>query len=88
MYSYTISKEADIHVFRKMCNLLENELKGIEKKRIVEDIDGSIIQHYCVNDSEIRVYNDCDVDAVFVDSQINLDSVIKNPILSYQNPEE
>ena len=83
MFSYTISKEADRSVFEKACELLENAVTDLQKEALLEDVDGSMIQYYIVGDAEIRVYNDYEIDAVYVDSQINLDGVIENPAISY-----
>ena len=84
MFSYTISKEADRGEFKQTCELLENALNDIQKEKLLEDVDGSMIQYYSADGAEIRVYNDYEVDAVYVDSQINLDGVIENPVISYQ----
>ena len=84
MFSYTISKEADRSVFEQACEFLENLVTDIRKEALLEDVDGSMIQYYIVGDAEIRVYNDYEIDAVYVDSQINLDGVIENLVISNQ----
>lgn len=41
-------------------------------------MDGSIIEIYTIGNLNIKVYNDYEVDAVYVDSDIDLGSVLKD----------
>ena len=50
--------------------------KGIEKKPILKDVDGTQIQIYNTQDGKIKVVNDYEVDAVYVDSDVKLEEVI------------
>jgi len=75
MYSYTVSKTANNKEFLKACHLIESNFKGISKKNVLIDVDGSAIQVYHKNDSKIKVYNDYEVDAVYVDSEIELKNI-------------
>lgn len=84
MFSYTISKEADRSVFEQTCELLENAVTDLQKEALLEDVDGSMIQYYSSGSAEIKVFNDYEIDAVYVDSQINLDGVIENLVISNQ----
>ena len=40
------------------------------------DVDGSQIQVYKTPSGEIVVFNDYEVDAVYVDSDVNLDKIL------------
>ncbi len=75
MFSYTVSKNADKKMFDKACALIEEKLKFFEKKDILEDVDGSQIQIYNTSNGNIKVLNDYEVDAVYVDSEVNLNHV-------------
>lgn len=75
MYSYTLSMEADTKVFKNTCALIE-KMKNVQKNgSLLEDVDGSLIQKYTVSGKKIKVFSDCLVDAVYVDSDMDLDHV-------------
>ncbi len=76
MYSYTISKNASKKEFAKVCRQIEYHFKGICKDKTLEDVDGSTIQIYHTGKSSIKVYNDYEVDAVYIDSEVDLESVL------------
>ena len=72
MYSYTVSKTASEKAFEKACRLIESHFKAIVKDKPLVDVDGTTIQIYHKDDESIKVYNDYEVDAVYVDSEIEL----------------
>lgn len=76
MYSYTVAKAASEKEFEKVCRLIESHFKGISKDKILEDVDGSSIQIYHKGKASIKVFNDYEVDAVYVDSEIELNDII------------
>lgn len=76
MYSYTVSKIASKKDFAEVCRQIESHFKGICKDKILEDVDGSTIQIYHTGKARIKVYNDYEVDAVYVDSEIDLKSIL------------
>lgn len=75
-YTYTISKEADNDAFDKICLEIEKGLKSIGKEELLIDVDGSLIQRYRVENKLIKVFNDYEVDAVYVDSDIDLSDIV------------
>lgn len=75
MFSYTVSKSASANAFAKACRLIESAFQGITKEKILEDVDGTAIQIYHKDGSSIKVYNDYEVDAVYVDSEIELKEI-------------
>lgn len=75
MYSYTISQEADEKQFERACNIVEKQLTEFEKEKLIEDVDGTQIQIYKANGKKIKVYNDYDVDAVYIDTDILIDGI-------------
>ena len=72
MYSYTISKSANAEVFRETCNLIEQHYPQIKKDPLLEDVDGSLVQIYRIEEGQIRVESDFQVDAVYADSDRKL----------------
>lgn len=76
MFSYNIANTADPEAFEKACSLIEANLKSISKEKLLVDVDGTQIQIYTTADGKIKVYNDYEVDAVYADSDINLENLI------------
>lgn len=76
MFSYNISSTADSKAFEEVCSLIEANLKNLSKEKLLEDVDGTQIQIYTTANGKIKVYNDYEVDAVYADSEIDLDTVI------------
>lgn len=76
MFSYNISKNADKKSFDKACSAIESKLNGIKKEKLLEDVDGTLIQIYNMPDGRIKVVNDYEVDAVYADSDVSLSEVL------------
>ncbi len=75
-YSYNIRPETDEKAFKKICKIIESKLKGIEKEKLLIDVDGTLIQIYYFYGEKIAVYDDYDVDAVYIDSDVDLEDVL------------
>lgn len=75
VYSYTVSKNASENAFERSCKVIESSIKGISKGKTVVDVDGSSIKVYQNNGAKIKVCNDYEVDAVYVDSEIELNDI-------------
>ena len=72
MYSYTLAMEIDNQIFMGVCHKIENAFPSAKKEELLIDVDGSMIQDYYIGRRKIRVQNDCDVYAVYVDSDLDL----------------
>ena len=72
MYSYNISHTVNKKCFEAVCRLIENKVDGILNQQILEDVDGSIIRIYDTAKGKIKVYNDYYIDAVYIDSDVEL----------------
>lgn len=80
IYGYTLAMSADPVVFMKACHTLEQQ--GIYPAgELLEDVDGSLIRYYSYHQQKIRVASDYEIDAVFIDSQVNLSEVLKGMVL-------
>ena len=76
-FSYNIEKFADEKAFVRACSMIEAGVSNLKKEKLLEDVDGTLIQIYKVAGGEIVVYNDYEIDAVFVNSDIDLDDVFR-----------
>ena len=75
MFSYNVARCADQTAFLRACALLESGIKELQKMPLLTDVDGTQIQVYCVQGKRIKVVNDYEVDAVYVESEVELDGI-------------
>lgn len=54
--------------------LWKKNIPEIQKGKKLEDVDGSETQFYVLNGKHINVHNSYYIDAVFIDSEIKLES--------------
>lgn len=73
MYEYSICNQADEDIFYKQCIALEKNIPNICKLDLLTDVDSSLIQIYQLNNLNIKVYNDTNIGAIYIKSQIDLD---------------
>ena len=74
MFEYNICAEADRNIFEKQCKVLEKYIPNISKGKLLEDVDGSETQLYLIGDKEVSVHNSFYIGAVYVESEIELES--------------
>ena len=74
-FDYTIFKDNSQSEFKKACKLIERSFHDAKKNKLLIDVDGSTIQTYTKDGKDIDVYDDYDVGAVFVKSEIDLDNI-------------
>ena len=77
MYKYTFYNEADNEKFKEACKKLLNVMDNLIANEPIIDVDGTIIQKYTSPNGNIMVSNDYEIDAVYIDSEVNLDDIIK-----------
>ena len=77
MFKYNIHKEADNSKYKAACVAIESNIENLNIEKPLVDVDGSMIQIYSSGNKRIKVYNDYEVDAVYIDSDINLDDLFK-----------
>lgn len=80
MYRYMICDAPNEEIFYKQCDALEKNIKEIDKKDLLEDVDGSKIQVYYYNNKNIKVINSYYENELFVESEIELEKFFKNPM--------
>ena len=77
MFSYNICNIFNEEIFFKQCTALEKNIKGLKKGKLHIDVDDSKIQVYYYGDKEIRVLNDYYVNALYIESEIELEQFFK-----------
>lgn len=75
MFDYTLSKTANNKVFLNACKKVEDKFPFAKKEKLLVDVDGSAVQIYNIENGKIRIDSDYDIDAVFVQSDIDLSDV-------------
>ena len=76
-YDYTIRKNNSPKSFKMACAAIENKYPELKKDDLLVDVDGSTIQIYGEEPKEVIVYDDYDVGAVFVKSDIDLSELFE-----------
>ena len=71
-YDYTVNPENSSETFRDLCDKIAQEYPTFRREELLIDIDGSTIQVFSENGKEIVVYDDYDVGAVFVVSDVDM----------------
>ena len=76
MFTYNISKNADIKVFAGICSFIESNINIEKREDCLIDVDGSQVQIYKTAEGNIKVFNDYEVDAVYIDSEVDLYDIL------------
>ncbi|MEG0339201.1 MAG: hypothetical protein RR573_04730 [Oscillospiraceae bacterium] len=72
MFDYNICNQADNDVFISQCKAIESNIYGLIKEETIEDVDGSVFQKYTLRNLSLTVYNDKEVDAIYIKSDFDL----------------
>lgn len=72
MFDYTIHNDNSVDEFKKACSEIEKAFPGAAKQKLLVDVDGSTIQTYTLDGKDIDVYDDYEVGAVYVKSEVEL----------------
>ena len=75
-FDYTIYPNNSPEQFKNACTSIESAHPELSKAKLLIDVDGSTIQIYGEGSREIIVYDDYDVGAVYVISDVDLSRVI------------
>jgi len=74
--SYTVSLIPSEEKFEKTCKMIEDRYPNAEKSKLLHDVDDTKIQIYMLPEGQIKVYNDFEVYALYVDSDVSLEESI------------
>lgn len=80
-YDYTISPDNSPEKFKEIREKLKEN--GFGDGEFHCDVDGSTIQSYTTSAGEILVFDDYDIGAVYVKSDVNLDKVLESLIWKF-----
>lgn len=72
MFEYNICDMADDEIFRKQCVAIEKNIIPLKKEKLLEDVDGTLIQIYDYDGNKIKVCSDHFTNEVYVESEIEL----------------
>lgn len=78
MYHYSICNVADEVIFQKQCRALETHLPHLVKDELLEDVDGSLMRRYWLDGKTITVHNSNYIDAIYVDSEVELEPYFRD----------
>ena len=72
LYNYTICDRFNEDIFNRQFAALEAHIPNIIKKELLHDVDDSKFQYYSIDGKDLRVCNSFDINAVLIDSDIDL----------------
>ena len=75
-YDYTVFKDNSPEVFEETCRKIEKVFPTADKKKLLVDVDGKTIQTYEYDKKIIDVFDDYDVGAVYIKSDIDLSEAL------------
>lgn len=75
MFTYTVYKNNSAEKFKEACAMLEIHYNKADKDKLLTDVDGTQIQVYHTNGNEIIVFNDIEIGAVYIKSQVDLSDI-------------
>lgn len=75
MFEYNVSNENSPQAFEHICEKISLAFPKAKRHKLLIDVDGTTIQTFTENGKDIDVFDDYEVGAVFVQSQINLEHI-------------
>ena len=72
MFDYTVYQNNSTDEFKKACNKIKEAFPNATIQKLLVDVDGSTIQTFTQDGKDIDVYDDYEVGAVYVKSEIEL----------------
>lgn len=80
-YDYTVCKYNSPEAFEVTCKRIECYFPSADKKKLLIDVDGTTIQTYEVGDKVIDVFDDYEVGAVYIKSDVDLSEALSASVL-------
>lgn len=78
MFDYNIYPNNSNKKFLNACVTIEKKYPDNKKRNLLVDVDGTTIQIYYINNKKVTVYDDFEVGAVYVLSELDLKDIFKN----------
>lgn len=73
MYCYVITDFPDDEIFYKQCRALEKHIPDLHAEKLLEDVDGTLIQIYHHPKGKLEVWNEA-LDGVDIRSDFDIDA--------------
>ena len=73
MFDYTVYQNNSVDEFKKTCNKIKEAFPNATEQKLLIDVDGSTIQTFTQDGKDIDIYDDYEVGAVYVKSEIELE---------------
>ncbi|MBQ3136434.1 MAG: hypothetical protein IJB74_03025 [Clostridia bacterium] len=78
MKEYLLYPEASLRIFSEACAFFKKQYPFFEKKQLLEDVDGSLLQYYTLTDFKVIIILDLDWESeIIIKTDIALDGFIK-----------
>lgn len=75
MFDFTVYKDNSLTEFEKACATFEKEYPQAKKNDVLIDVDGTVIQSYETDGGETTFYDDYEIGAVYLKSDLDLSRV-------------
>ena len=72
-YNYSICNQPDEDIFHRQCAALVKYIPGLEPERLLQDVDGTLIQIYHHRRGDLLVWNDMQVGGVYIESDFDIE---------------
>ena len=72
MFEYNIHTENSPSIFKQTCDKIGNAFPNAKKSRVFIDVDGTTIQTFTEGNKDIDIFDDYEIGAVFIKSEIDL----------------
>lgn len=78
MRMYDLYYKNDNVKFYELCSLVEKEFPEYDKHKLLEDVDGSLVQAYFRGDKQIVIINGIDWGYIFARANVDLSEFVSN----------
>lgn len=75
MFDFTIYRDNSVSEFKRACEIFEKEFPQADKEKLLVDVDGTLIQSYQVAGKKTDIYDDYEVGAVYLKSELDLSGI-------------
>ena len=73
MFEYSICNVADEEIFHKQCESLRKHIPDIQQKKILRDVDNSLICVFNLDGKRLYLCNDKNINAIYINSEFDLE---------------
>ncbi len=81
-FHYRIYRDNSPEIFKKHTRIIQNAFPDFDKRELLIDVDGSTYQEFEKDGKEIVLFDDYDIGAVFVDSDVDMSKIYKKDVFN------